>query len=347
MDQKKTITYSDSGVDVHRGYEVVQRIKAHVASTRRKEVLSDIGGFGALFKLDLKKYQNPVLVSGTDGVGTKLKIAFMANRHDTVGIDAVAMCVNDIAVSGAEPLFFLDYLATGKISPEQMEAVISGIAEGCRQAGCALVGGETAEMPGFYEPGEYDIAGFSVGAVDEDKIINGSTIQEGDLLIGIPSSGLHSNGFSLVRKVLVEREKLPFDRVLPELGKPLGEVLLTPTRIYVKLIQSLINQRLSPSGMAHITGGGFIENIPRMLPEGLSVEIQKGSWPVLPIFSVLQKLGPVEEAEMYNTFNMGIGLVMAVPELRAQEYLKAIEFLGDKGYLMGKVVKGNGEVILR
>ena len=321
-------SYEESGVSLEAGYEVVSRIKPLVASTMRKGCMGGIGAFGGMFDLGSLGYRHPILVSGTDGVGTKLKIAFAMKKHDTVGIDAVAMCVNDVLAQGAEPLVFLDYVAVGKNEPEVIEQIVAGVAEGCRQAGCALVGGETAEMPGMYPEGEYDIAGFNVGAVEKDEIIDCSKVAEGQALIGLPSSGVHSNGFSLVRKIVADRG-LDLHKVYPELDaeRPLGEVLLTPTKIYVKPVLDLIKE-CSPTGVAHITGGGFYENIPRMLPDGLMASIRKGSWQVLPIFNFLQKEGGIPEEEMYNVFNMGIGMVVAMDRSRVE---KALEILAGHG----------------
>lgn len=332
--------YKNAGVDIAAGNEAVERMKKHVKRTFRPEVMTDLGGFGALFGLNKDKYEEPVLVSGTDGVGTKLKIAFAMDKHDTIGIDAVAMCVNDIVVQGAEPLFFLDYLACDKVVPEKIEAIVSGIAEGCHESGCALIGGETAEMPGMYAEGEYDIAGFTVGVVDKRKIVNGSTIAAGDTVIGLASSGVHSNGFSLVRKLLLEQAGYALQDCLPELGDAvLGEVLLTPTKLYVKPVLSLLEQ-VQVKGMAHITGGGFIENIPRVLPEGVNVEIDYGSWPILPIFSLLQEKGGVSNRDMFTTFNMGIGLVIVVAEQDAAAALEALRAAGETPYVIGRVTEG-------
>ncbi len=332
------ITYKDAGVDIDAGDLFVQKIKPFVKATFRPEVLTDIGGFGGLFAL--KKYRNPVLVSGTDGVGTKLKIAFLMNRHDTVGIDLVAMCVNDIIVQGAEPLFFLDYFATGKLKPVEHSQVVKGIADGCRQAGCALIGGETAEMPSFYGEGEYDLAGFAVGAVERKDVITGAKIRPGDRLIGLASSGLHSNGYSLVRKVLFDKAGYGVADILTELGGPtLGEVLLTPTRIYAKTVLALLRD-FDIRGMAHITGGGITENTPRILPKGAQAVVRKGSWPVHPIFKLIQKKAAVDEAEMYRAFNMGIGMVLAVPKNQADKLMKKAEKLGEKAFAIGEVVKG-------
>jgi len=330
-------TYRDAGVDIDAGDEFVDRIKPLVRSTFRPEVLTDLGGFGGLFRLQAKKYEDPVLVSGTDGVGTKLKIAFLMDRHDTVGIDLVAMCVNDIAVSGAEPLFFLDYFATGKLAVPKAQQVVSGIAEGCRQAGCALIGGETAEMPSMYADGEYDLAGFAVGVVDKSKIIDGSTIKPGDSIIGLASTGLHSNGFSLARHVLFDKARLTVTTELPELDRPLGDVLLTPTRIYAKQILSLIHA-CPIKGIAHITGGGITENLPRVFPEGVRAKINRKAWSVPPIFHVMSRLGQVDREEMYRVFNMGIGLIMVVPTDAVAAVLEKATTLGDHGWLIGEIV---------
>ena len=332
------ITYKDAGVDIDAGDLFVEKIKPYVKSTFRPEVMTHIGGFGGLFAL--KKYKAPVLVSGTDGVGTKLKIAFLMNRHDTVGIDLVAMCVNDIIVQGAEPLFFLDYFATGKLKPQEHSDIVKGIAAGCKQSGCALIGGETAEMPSFYGEGEYDLAGFAVGVVEKKKLIDGSRIKPGDLLVGLASSGLHSNGFSLVRKTLFEKAGYGVRDVLSELGMaPLGEVLLTPTRIYAKTVASLLKD-FDIRGMAHITGGGITENTPRMLPKGVSALIRKGTWEVHPIFKLIRKKAQVDDDEMYRDFNMGLGMVLAVPKKQAEAVMKKAAKLGEKAYLIGEIVKG-------
>ncbi|WP_028590846.1 phosphoribosylformylglycinamidine cyclo-ligase [Paenibacillus massiliensis] len=335
--------YKQAGVDIAAGNEAVERMKKHVKRTFRPEVMTDLGGFGALFGLNKDKYEEPVLVSGTDGVGTKLKIAFAMDRHDTIGIDAVAMCVNDIVVQGAEPLFFLDYLACDKVIPEKIEAIVAGIAEGCHQSGCALIGGETAEMPGMYSEGEYDIAGFTVGIVDKHKIINGTSIAPGDTVIGLASSGVHSNGFSLVRRLLLEQEGYRLQDELPELGGTLGDVLLEPTKIYVKPVLSLL-EKVKVKGMAHITGGGFIENIPRVLPEHVNVDIQYGSWPILPIFRLLQEKGSVSNRDMFTTFNMGIGLVLVVDEADAALTLEQLRAAGETGYIIGRVTEGAAQV---
>lgn len=333
--------YKQAGVDIAAGNEAVERMKKHVRRTFRPEVMTDLGGFGALFQLNNKKYEEPVLVSGTDGVGTKLMLAFAADKHDTIGVDAVAMCVNDIVVQGAEPLFFLDYLACGKVDPARIELIVQGIADGCSQAGCALIGGETAEMPGMYGTEEYDIAGFSVGVVDKAKLVNGSTIAEGDVVLGLASSGVHSNGFSLVRKLLLEKAGYKLDEVVPALDaeQTLGEVLLTPTRIYVKPLLAAMNE-VTVKGMAHITGGGFLENIPRMLPEGVGVEIDYGSWPVLPIFNLMEQVGGLTAEELFTTFNMGIGMIVVVSEADAAAAEATLREQGEAVYRIGKVTAG-------
>ena len=335
---EERITYKDSGVDIDAGNSFVKMIKPFVKATSRPEVMADIGGFGGLFSLNSSKYKNPVLVSGTDGVGTKLKLAFMADRHDTVGIDLVAMCVNDIIVQGAEPLFFLDYLATGKLDPAKAADIVKGIAAGCVQAGCALIGGETAEMPGFYAEGEYDIAGFTVGVVDRENLIDGSSITVGDTLIGLASSGLHSNGYSLARKVIFERMGLNIDSILPEMSTTVADELLTPTRIYVKSVLNLIRD-FTINGIAHITGGGLLENIPRVLPQGCKAIVHKGTWPILPIFKLLQDAGNIEESEMHRTLNCGIGMVLAVPAEQTDEILIRLSGLNEKAYVIGEVGK--------
>jgi phosphoribosylformylglycinamidine cyclo-ligase len=332
----KPTTYKDAGVDIAAGNELVSRIGDIVKPTLRPEVMSNVGGFGALVSLADTPHDNPVLVSATDGVGTKLKLAFMADKHDTVGIDLVAMCVNDVIVSGAEPLFFLDYFATGKLELGVAESVIRGIAEGCKQANCSLVGGETAEMPGMYTEGEYDLAGFSVGIVERDEIIDGSSVRVGDKIVGLASSGVHSNGFSLVRKVLLEDSGLTLDETLPELDKPLGEELLTPTRIYVRAILNL-KRDFSLNGIAHITGGGLPENLPRMLPNGVKAVIDRNSWTVPPIFSVIQKLGSVTEEDMLLTFNCGVGMAIIVPEAQAEEVIDRLDAFGERGWVIGTV----------
>lgn len=330
--------YENAGVSVEAGYEVVKRIKSHVARTDRLGVVSGIGGFGGLFDLASLNYKEPVLISGTDGVGTKLVIAKLMGKHDTIGVDCVAMCVNDVVAQGAQPLFFLDYIACGKNDPAVLEQVVSGVADGCVQAGAALIGGETAEMPGMYDEDEYDLAGFTVGCVERSKIVDGSAIAEGDVLIGLPSTGVHSNGFSLVRKALFEQAGYTVETRLPELGdRTLGDVLLTPTKIYVKALMPLFEADLV-HGVAHITGGGFIENVPRMLPEGLAARIELGSWPVPPIFDVIERAGSVGHMEMFNIFNMGIGMVVAVPADREDEVMNLLANAGEQGYRIGSVV---------
>ena len=330
--------YENAGVSVEAGYEVVKRIKSHVARTDRLGVVSGIGGFGGLFDLASLNYKEPVLISGTDGVGTKLVIAKLMGKHDTIGVDCVAMCVNDVVAQGAQPLFFLDYIACGKNDPAVLEQVVSGVADGCVQAGAALIGGETAEMPGMYDEDEYDLAGFTVGCVERSKIVDGSAIAEGDVLIGLPSTGVHSNGFSLVRKALFEQAGYTVETRLPGLGdRTLGDVLLTPTKIYVKALMPLFEADLV-HGVAHITGGGFIENVPRMLPEGLAARIELGSWPVPPIFDVIERAGSVDHMEMFNIFNMGIGMVVAVPADREDEVMNLLANAGEQGYRIGSVV---------
>ncbi|HEX2947264.1 MAG TPA: phosphoribosylformylglycinamidine cyclo-ligase [Clostridia bacterium] len=338
------IDYKSAGVDVEAGYEAVRLMRNDVKRTFRPEVLTDIGGFGGLFALNKDKYEEPVLVSGTDGVGTKLKIAFLMDKHDTVGIDAVAMCVNDIICGGAEPLFFLDYIALGKNRPEKVAQIVKGVAEGCIMSGCSLVGGETAEMPGFYPEEEYDIAGFAVGIVDRKKIIDGKSIKAGDKLIGLASSGLHSNGFSLVRKLLDPTEE-KLKKYMEQLDGVLGDILLKPTRIYVKTILQL-KEKFLIKGLSHITGGGFIENIPRMIPDGLRVRINLGTWPVLPIFNLLKELGGMSTNSIYNTFNMGIGMVMAVDPEIEKDVVAYLGELGEKAYVIGEVIKGEAGVEL-
>lgn len=336
-------SYKAAGVDVTAGYKSVELMKKHVARTKIDGVVSGIGGFGGLFQPDLTGMTEPVLVSGTDGVGTKLKLAFLLDKHDTIGIDAVAMCVNDVVCCGAKPLFFLDYLAVGKNYPEKIAEIVSGVAEGCVQSGCALVGGETAEMPGFYPVDEYDVAGFCVGIADKPKMIDGSKLKEGDALIGIASSGVHSNGFSLVRKVFGIDEN-SIHNTYHELDKPLGETLLTPTKIYVKPILALMEQ-VEVKAVSHITGGGFYENIPRMLTDGLSAKIVKDNVPVLPIFKVIQRVGNIPEHDMFNTFNMGVGMVVAVDKNDAQKAVDVLAENGEKAVILGEVVKGSDGVI--
>lgn len=335
---KKPLTYKDSGVDIDLTNRLVERIKSIAKTSFRSEVLTDIGGFSGLFSLNTEKYKKPVLTASTDGVGTKLKIAFMANIHDTVGLDLVAMSVNDILAQGAEPLFFLDYVSTSAVDPKTLESVISGINNGCKEAGCSLIGGEIAEMPSFYKKGEYDLAGFAVGVVDQDNIIDGSTIKIGDQLIGISSSGLHSNGYSLVRKILFEQLNLDLNTKLEELGRKLVEELLEPTKIYVKPVLKIIST-FHVHGISHITGGGLTENISRILPSGCRATIHKGSWEILPIFTLIQKLGHVDDAEMIRTFNNGIGMVLIIPDEESHDILSALQNMNLKSYLIGDIVK--------
>jgi len=337
---KSSATYKEAGVDIEAGNTFVQKIKPLVKATFRPEVMTEIGGFGGLFSLNASKYKNPVLVSGTDGVGTKLKLAFMADRHDTVGIDLVAMCVNDIVVQGAEPLFFLDYLATGRLDPEKAASIVAGIADGCKQAGCALIGGETAEMPGFYADGEYDLAGFTVGVVERDQIIDGSSITVGNKLIGIASTGLHSNGYSLARRILFDIMGLSINDTLPGIGSTVADTLLTPTRIYVRSILNLLKD-FSIKGIAHITGGGLIDNVPRILPKSCIARLKKDSWDIPAVFNVLKEAGRVEQFEMYRTFNMGIGMVLAVDSKEVEDIISRLHGLGEKAWLIGEVRKGS------
>lgn len=330
--------YRNAGVDVEAGYDAVERMKSHIQKTVRQGVMGTVGGFGGLFDLSSLAVKEPVLVSGTDGVGTKLKLAFQMEKHDTIGIDAVAMCVNDIVTQGAQPLFFLDYIACAKLEPPQIEEIIKGVSEGCVQAGCALIGGETAEMPGMYTKGEYDIAGFAVGVAEKKNIITGNGIKAGDVLVGLASSGVHSNGFSLVRKIITENG-LSLDTVYDGFDDPLGETLLTPTKIYAKTVLDILPE-LDIKGMAHITGGGFIENIPRMIPKGLGALIEKGSWKTHEIFGFLQKRGNIDGTEMYNVFNMGIGMVMAVKEQDVPAVMAKLQ--KDSAFVIGKIVDGSG-----
>lgn len=339
-------SYENAGVSVEAGYELVRRIDAHVDRTKRPGVVGGLGGFGGLFDLASLGYKEPVLISGTDGVGTKLMVAHMVGKHNTIGIDCVAMCVNDIVAQGAQPLFFLDYLACGKNDPALLEQVVSGVADGCVQAEAGLIGGETAEMPGMYSPDEYDIAGFAVGVAEKSRIIDGSDVRAGDVLIGLASSGVHSNGFSLVRKALFEQAGYSVNTELDELGGvPLGQVLLEPTRIYVKALQPLIREGLV-HGVAHITGGGFIENVPRMLPNGVSAHIQRGTWPVLPIFDVIERAGSIEHEEMFNIFNMGIGMVLAVANEQADHVLQLLSEQNQDAWKIGTVQTGNERIVL-
>lgn len=331
------ISYEKAGVNLEAGYEVVSRIKQHVNSTMRKGSMGGIGSFGGMFDLSALGVKEPVLVSGTDGVGTKLKLAFRLDKHDTIGIDAVAMCVNDVLAQGAEPLIFLDYVAIGHNIPEKVEAIVSGVAEGCRQAGCALVGGETAEMPGMYSDGEYDIAGYTTGVVEKSKLIDGSKVTEGDVLVGIASSGVHSNGFSLVRKILADNNLMDDEEIL--------RWLLTPTKIYVRQVLDVIHNT-DVHAICHITGGGFDENIPRVLHDGQAVEIQEGSWEILPVFRFLEEKGNIPHREMFNIFNMGIGMVVVLPESEAQKAITILQSHGEKASVIGRIVKGNKNVLI-
>ena len=347
MDHKnsQSASYAAAGVDIVAGYKSVELMKKHIARTRNEGCLDDVGGFGGCFGLNLAGYEEPVLVSGTDGVGTKLKMAMLLDKHDTIGIDCVAMCVNDVICCGAKPLFFLDYIACGKNVPEKIAGIVSGVAEGCVQAGAALIGGETAEMPGFYPVDEYDLAGFSVGVVDKAKVFDKSAIREGDVIIGLPSSGVHSNGFSLVRKVL-DVEHCDLKAPVAELGgASLGETLLTPTRIYVKTILALM-EAVSIKSVSHITGGGFYENIPRSLPKGMTAKIKEADVPVLPIFDLIQAKGNIPRREMFNTFNMGIGMTVVVAKEEADKAMAALEAVGEKPVRLGEIVAGDEGVIL-
>ena len=338
--------YKNAGVDIEAGYKSVELMKEHIKKTMRPEVLTNIGGFSGAFSMEaFKNMEKPTLVSGTDGVGTKLKLAFIMDRHDTVGIDCVAMCVNDIACAGGEPLFFLDYIACGKNIPEKIAMIVKGVADGCAQSNAALIGGETAEMPGFYPIDEYDLAGFAVGVVDEKDLITGETITDKDVLIGIASSGVHSNGFSLVRKVF-EMTKENLETYREELGTTLGDALLTPTKIYVKTLANIKKAGVTIKGCSHITGGGFYENVPRMLPDGKHAVIKKESYPVLPIFKLLQKEGNIEEKMMYNTYNMGLGMVLAIAPEDVEKTIAAIEAAGEKAYVVGHIENGEKGVTL-
>ena len=345
MEKSYSDSYKEAGVDVTAGYQAVELMKKHVARTKIPGVMEGIGGFGGLFAPQLEGYEKPVLVSGTDGVGTKVKLAFMLDRHDTVGIDCVAMCFNDIVCTGGAPLFFLDYIACGKNVPEKIAAIVSGVAEGCVQAGCALVGGETAEHPGLMDPDEYDLAGFSVGIVDEKKILDKSNVKAGDVIIGLASTGVHSNGFSLVRKVFDIENSDAIHQYEEELGAPLGEVLLTPTRIYVKPVLELLKQ-VSVKSIAHITGGGFYENLPRAYGEGLNAVVHKGSWEVLPIFRLIQKVGGIPEHDMYNTFNMGVGMAVITAAEDAEKALAVLREAGIQASVIGEMTDGDHSVII-
>lgn len=342
---EKKLTYRDAGVDIDAGNLSVKLIKDSVKATYRPEVLGDLGGFGGLFAMSTK-YKEPVLVSGTDGVGTKLRLAFILDKHDTIGQDAVAMCVNDILVQGAEPLFFLDYLAVGKLEPEQVADVVKGVANACKESGCALIGGETAEMAGFYAEGEYDIAGFAVGAVEKSKIITSEKVKAGDVILGLPSSGVHSNGYSLVRKIVFEVKGFKGDEYIDELGKTIGEELLTPTRLYPKSCLPLI-EKFDIHGMVHVTGGGYYENIPRALPEDMGAEIDATSWPVPPIFNLLKEWGNVDWHEMYRTFNMGIGMIIIASAEEAEKIKADLQARNEAVYEIGKVTQGSHEVIVK
>lgn len=338
---EEKLTYKEAGVDTKEGERAVSLMKPHVKKTFNENVLTGLGGFGSLFRLDVKDMEEPVLVSGTDGVGTKLKLAFLMDKHDTVGQDCVAMCVNDVLCQGAKPLFFLDYIATGKVQAEKIADIVKGISDGCVLAGCALVGGETAEMPDFYSEGEYDMAGFAVGVVDRKKMIDGSGIKEGDAVIGIASSGIHSNGYSLVRKLFFEKMNMTTGDYVDELGTTLGEALLTPTRIYGKACSSVF-EVCDVNGIVHITGGGFYENIPRIIPEGLGVSINPDSWEVPSIFRFIQKMGNIELKEMFSTFNMGIGMMMVVDEGKKDMVLSVLQKAGEKAWVIGEIEKGQG-----
>lgn len=344
--KSQQLTYRDAGVDIDAGNYSVQLIKESVKSTYRPEVLGDLGGFGGLFALNSGKYKEPVLVSGTDGVGTKLRLAFILDKHDTIGQDAVAMCVNDILVQGAEPLYFLDYLAVGKLEPEKVAAIVKGVAGACKESGCALIGGETAEMAGFYPDGEYDIAGFAVGIVDKANIITGEHIKAGDVLIGLPSSGVHSNGYSLVRKICFDVKGFKGDEYIEELGKTIGDELLTPTRLYPKVCMPL-TEAFKINGMVHITGGGFYDNIPRVLPENCGVEVDSSAWERPAIFNLLKEWGNVAWPEMYRTFNMGIGMVLVVSADEVDKIQAHLAESNEKSYVIGKVVEGSQEVVIK
>ncbi|WP_307971943.1 phosphoribosylformylglycinamidine cyclo-ligase [uncultured Brachyspira sp.] len=346
MNNSKSDIYAKAGVDITAGYKSVKLIKKHIAKTNIKGVISSIGGFGGLFELDLKGIKKPVLVSGTDGVGTKLKIAFLMNKHDTIGIDCVAMCVNDIICVGAKPLIFLDYIACGKNYPEKISEIVKGISKGCVQSNCALIGGETAEMPDFYAKDEYDLAGYSTGIVDKSKIINNSLIKKGDIIIALSSSGIHSNGFSLVRKIL-NIDNSNINNVVKELGKKsIGEILLTPTKIYVKPILKLL-KKIKVKGISHITGGGFYENIPRCIPNGLCAEIEKNKIKILPIFKYIQKIGNIEERDMFNTFNMGVGMCIIVSKKDAEKTIEILNSCKENAYIIGKIIENKEKIIFK
>ncbi|TXJ55993.1 phosphoribosylformylglycinamidine cyclo-ligase [Brachyspira aalborgi] len=346
MNNSKSDIYAKAGVDITAGYKSVELIKKHIAKTNIKGVISSIGGFGGLFELDLKGIKKPILVSGTDGVGTKLKIAFLMNKHDTIGIDCVAMCVNDIICVGAKPLIFLDYIACGKNYPEKISEIVKGISKGCVQSNCALIGGETAEMPDFYAKDEYDLAGYSTGIVDKSKIINNSLIKKGDIIIALSSSGIHSNGFSLVRKIL-NIDNSNINNVVKELGKKsIGEILLTPTKIYVKPILKLL-KKIKVKGISHITGGGFYENIPRCIPNGLCAEIEKNKIKILPIFKYIQKIGNIEERDMFNTFNMGVGMCIIVSKKDTEKTIEILNSCKEDAYIIGKIIENKEKIIFK
>ena len=346
MNNSKSDIYAKAGVDITAGYKSVELIKKHIAKTNIKGVISSIGGFGGLFELDLKGIKKPILVSGTDGVGTKLKIAFSMNKHDTIGIDCVAMCVNDIICVGAKPLIFLDYIACGKNYPEKISEIVKGISKGCVQSNCALIGGETAEMPDFYAKDEYDLAGYSTGIVDKSKIINNSLIKKGDIIIALSSSGIHSNGFSLVRKIL-NIDNSNINNVVKELGKKsIGEILLTPTKIYVKPILKLL-KKIKVKGISHITGGGFYENIPRCIPNGLCAEIEKNKIKILPIFKYIQKIGNIEDRDMFNTFNMGVGMCIIVSKKDAEKTIEILSSCKEDAYIIGKIIENKEKIIFK
>ena len=342
--EKEKLTYKDAGVDTKEGERAVSLMKEHVKKTFNANVLTGLGSFGSLFRLPCEGMKEPVLVAGTDGVGTKLKIAFLTDRHDTVGQDCVAMCVNDVLCQGATPLFFLDYIATGKVTAEKIADIVKGVADGCVIGQCALVGGETAEMPDFYGEDEYDMAGFCVGLVDRERMIDGSKIQEGDVIIGIPSSGIHSNGYSLVRKIFFDRLGLKVTDYVEELGETVGEALLRPTKIYTKAVTSVLS-RMDVNGIVHITGGGFYENIPRIIPEGLGVEIHEGTWKVPAIFPFMKKAANIEKEDMFATFNMGVGMMMMVSSDKAEEAMGYLREAGEEPSIIGKIVKGNGVTV--
>ncbi len=341
----KSDAYAAAGVDITAGYKAVDLMKKHIAKTMTEGVCSDVGGFGGLFELDVKDMEKPVLVSGTDGVGTKLKFAFSMDKHDTIGIDCVAMCVNDVICCGAKPLFFLDYIACGKNYPEKIADIVKGVCDGCVMSGAALIGGETAEMPGFYPADEYDLAGFSVGVVDKKKIIDNRTMKAGDVIIALPSSGVHSNGFSLVRKVFDIENKDIKSPVAELNGKSIGEILLTPTKIYVKPVLALL-EKIKVKGISHITGGGFYENIPRSIPDGLGAEIVKSSVKILPIFNLIAKTGNISERDMFNTFNMGVGMSIVVSQEDKDEALEILRAAGEDAYVIGKIIESNDKVVI-